>query len=189
MSEVKWPWALNKNGEQVKIDSVKKNEIEEYRCIICGEKVIPKLGDKNKHHFCHYGKINPSIDHSPESYLHKTFKNTLYSLLDGKIKKDEKFIVQWKVSNLGLKKTNILRNQAEIKIEEPLSNEENHKLWEFIKDLPPVRPTQRKGKWENKGINGHYFYGKCSKCGQEFCVDTWYTQNMKYCPNCGAEMR
>ncbi len=134
MSEVKWPWALNKNGEQVKIDSVKKNEIEEYRCIICGEKVIPKLGDKNKHHFCHYGKINPSIDHSPESYLHKTFKNTLYSLLACKIKKDEKFIVQWDASNLGLKKTNIIRNQAEIKIEEPLSNEENHKK-DYIPDI------------------------------------------------------
>ena len=24
-----------------------------------------------------------------------------------------------------------------------MPNEENHKLWEFIKDLPPVTPTQR----------------------------------------------
>jgi ribosomal protein S27E len=55
-------------------------------------------------------------------------------------------------------------------------------------ELPAVKPKQRKGKWENKNTNGHYFYGKCSECGQEFCVDTWYTQNMKYCPNCGAEM-
>lgn len=134
MSEVKWPWALTKNGEQVKIDSVKKSENEEYRCIICGERVIPRLGNIRQHHFYHYGKINPSIDHSPESYLHKTFKNTLYNLLDYKIKKDEQFIVQWNASNLGLKKTNILRNQAKIKIEEPLSNEENHKK-DYIPDI------------------------------------------------------
>ena len=51
MSEVKWPWALNKNGEQVKIDSVKKSENEEYRCIICGERVIPRLGNIRQHHF------------------------------------------------------------------------------------------------------------------------------------------
>jgi len=57
-----------------------------------------------------------------------------------------------------------------------------------IKSLPSVTPTQETGKWENKNVSCHYFYGKCSKCGQEFCVDTWYTQNMKYCPNCGARM-
>ena len=55
--------------------------------------------------------------------------------------------------------------------------------------LPSVTPVQKTGKWLNKNTNGYYFYGKCSKCGQEFCVDAWYTQHMKYCPNCGAEMR
>jgi len=57
-----------------------------------------------------------------------------------------------------------------------------------VQALPSVTPTQETGKWENKNVSCHYFYGKCSKCGQEFCVDTWYTQNMKYCPNCGARM-
>jgi hypothetical protein len=63
--------------------------------------------------------------------------------------------------------------------------------WEMRKlvdKLSPVTPIQKKGKWENKNVNYHHFYGKCSKCGQEFCVDTWYTQNMKYCPNCGTKM-
>ena len=55
-------------------------------------------------------------------------------------------------------------------------------------ELPSLTPTQKTGKWLNKNTNGHYFYGKCSKCGQEFCVDTWYTQNMNYYPNCGERM-
>lgn len=49
-------------------------------------------------------------------------------------------------------------------------------------------PTRKKRKWLNKDASGYHFYGKCSECGQEFCVDAWYTQNMKFCPNCGAEM-
>jgi hypothetical protein len=28
-----------------------------------------------------------------------------------------------------------------------MSNEENHKLWEFIKELPSVTPKQKTGKW------------------------------------------
>ena len=47
---------------------------------------------------------------------------------------------------------------------------------------------RKKGKWENKNTVGHYFYGKCSKCGQELVIDMWYTQNMKFCPNCGTKM-
>ncbi len=57
-----------------------------------------------------------------------------------------------------------------------------------IKALPPVKPAQRKGKWENKNTSGHQLYGKCSECGQEFVIDAWYTQKMRYCPNCGAKM-
>lgn len=57
-----------------------------------------------------------------------------------------------------------------------------------IKELPSVTPTRKKGKWLNKDASGYHFYGKCSECEQEFCVDAWYTQNMKFCPNCGAEM-
>jgi DNA-directed RNA polymerase subunit RPC12/RpoP len=45
-----------------------------------------------------------------------------------------------------------------------------------------------KGKWLNKDASGYRFYGKCSECGQEFCLNAWYAQNMKYCPNCGCRM-
>jgi hypothetical protein len=66
---------------------------------------------------------------------------------------------------------------------------DKYKVEMRVESLPTVRPTQIKGKWLNKGINGHNFYGKCSECGQEFCVDAWYTQHMKYCPNCSCQMK
>lgn len=69
-----------------------------------------------------------------------------------------------------------------------MSNEENHKLWEFIKGLPSITPAHENGKWLDKDTSGYHFYGRCSECGQEFVIDAWYTQNMKYCPNCGARM-
>lgn len=49
-------------------------------------------------------------------------------------------------------------------------------------------PVRKKGKWLNKDTSGYHFYGRCSECGQEFVIDAWYTQSMKYCPNCGARM-
>jgi hypothetical protein len=30
-----------------------------------------------------------------------------------------------------------------------------------IMSLPPAIPTRKKGKWENKNVNYHHFYGKC----------------------------
>lgn len=53
---------------------------------------------------------------------------------------------------------------------------------------PHVAPVRKKGKWLNKDTSGYHFYGRCSECGQEFVIDAWYTENMKYCPACGARM-
>lgn len=48
-----------------------------------------------------------------------------------------------------------------------MSNEENHKLWEFIKDLPPVTPAPKKCHNEN------HDYAECDQF---------------VCPNCGAKV-
>lgn len=45
------------------------------------------------------------------------------------------------------------------------------------------------GKWLGRVAINHSFYGRCSECGKEFQLNTWYAQNMKFCPNCGAEMQ
>ena len=55
---------------------------------------------------------------------------------------------------------------------------------QLLRELPPVTPTRKKGKW----IDGH-----CSECGCDvpaYIIDWKWTKDMdaKYCPNCGAEM-
>ena len=67
-------------------------------------------------------------------------------------------------------------------------SEESHTAMVMAIKALEKEPTRKKGKWLNKDASGYHFYGKCSECGQEFCVDAWYTQNMKFCPNCGTKM-
>lgn len=72
------------------------------------------------------------------------------------------------------------------KLDEAIKHAED--LLNGAQALPPVVPVRKKGKWLNKETSGYHFYGKCSNCGEEFCLDIWYAQNMKFCPNCGTEM-
>ena len=70
-----------------------------------------------------------------------------------------------------------------------MSNEENHKLWEFIKELPSVTPQEPKtGHWINTGdyytgAYGTIDYVECSCCHYESLEEG------DFCPNCGADMR
>ena len=78
-------------------------------------------------------------------------------------------------------------------------NEENHKLWEFIKDLPSVAPAPKKCH----NVNSDYAECDqfvCSNCGIELQdwhrVErdeddgdvTYHEYEFKYCPNCGAKI-
>lgn len=94
-----------------------------------------------------------------------------------------------------------------------MPNEENHKLWEFIKELPPVTPVaciaeikfskedmqklvdekmkdiviERKvGKWTEVDTN-MYTCSNCSHCFTIVPKDN-QIQQFKYCPNCGSFM-
>lgn len=49
-------------------------------------------------------------------------------------------------------------------------------------DAVPVRH----GEWIDESL-GYHWYGKCSVCGEEYNVDSWYG-SFNYCPNCGARM-
>ena len=64
-----------------------------------------------------------------------------------------------------------------------------------INSLPPVTPKREQGKWikgepwsEGYGMGETYgYYYTCSKCGNLVQGD-YNACDMKYCPNCGAEM-
>lgn len=51
-----------------------------------------------------------------------------------------------------------------------MSNEENHKLWKFIKNLPPVTPTFPKGATNGDMIKAMFPYGKYGTNGNEVHV-------------------
>ena len=62
---------------------------------------------------------------------------------------------------------------------------------EFVKALPSVTPTRKKGKWVNKSHTSDcgikFVASECTCCGKKTffdCDQLVYT----YCPNCGAEM-
>lgn len=79
-----------------------------------------------------------------------------------------------------------------------MSNDENHKLWEFIKGLPSVTPAHKKCH------NANTDYAECdrfvcSNCGIE--LQDWHRiehnedgdiayheYEFNYCPNCGAKI-
>ncbi len=55
-----------------------------------------------------------------------------------------------------------------------------------IKDVPPVIPTSKTGKWtgEEEG-----YYSECSCCGASFLWEDYkYLGDWKYCPKCGAKL-
>jgi hypothetical protein len=72
-----------------------------------------------------------------------------------------------------------------------MPNEENHKLWEFIKELPSVTPKQK---------TGHWFYDesienwRCSECKETpktmgYCGSAnFMAEHFKFCNHCGAKM-
>ena len=80
-----------------------------------------------------------------------------------------------------------------------MSNEENHKLWKFIKNLPSITSAPKKCHNENHDYAGCDQF-VCSNCGIELQdwhkVErdeddgdiTYHGYEFKYCPNCGARV-
>lgn len=67
---IKYQYALNSDEEIISINNVKRKSTNIYRCLGCGQQVIPKKGDINKHHFAH----KHIVECSEETYLHKLAK-------------------------------------------------------------------------------------------------------------------
>ena len=58
-------------------------------------------------------------------------------------------------------------------------------LCDYIRELPPVTPTRKKGKW----IEEPNCWLRCSCCNSHHPHMSIYAiRGSNYCPNCGAEM-
>lgn len=57
-----------------------------------------------------------------------------------------------------------------------------------LKQLPPVQPERKKGKWIKwEALNGFTYGSICSECG--YIISAVPNYGTKYCPDCGADMR
>ena len=72
-----------------------------------------------------------------------------------------------------------------------MPNEENYKLWKYIKSLPSVTPKQKAGHWfYDKSIDNW----RCSECNETpktmgYCGSAnFMAKHFKFCNHCGAKM-
>lgn len=75
IQNVRYGYCLDENDNLVCIDSVTKENrySHEFRCLQCGQKMIPKIGPKRVRHFAH----SADVDCNGESYLHKLAKRRI----------------------------------------------------------------------------------------------------------------
>lgn len=75
IQNVRYGYCLDENDNLVCIDSItKENRYSyEFRCLQCGQKMIPKIGKDRVHHFAH----SVDADCNGESYLHKLAKRKI----------------------------------------------------------------------------------------------------------------
>lgn len=72
---IKYRYAYDDKQNIINITSAQPKQ--NYTCLSCGRKLIPKKGKKNQHHFSHESGIQ-TYSCSPETYLHKLAKHTFY---------------------------------------------------------------------------------------------------------------
>ena len=75
MKDIKYKYSFDEEGRIISIDDLDEfnRRNSTYRCISCGEIMIPKIGKVRVPHFSH----KPNVNCSNESYLHKLTKHLL----------------------------------------------------------------------------------------------------------------
>ena len=81
MKDIEYQYAINSIGKIVNaVDLIASIEVRSktYKCLSCGNILIPVLGEKIKKHFRH--KADIQVQCSPETYLHKLGKSRFYDI-------------------------------------------------------------------------------------------------------------
>lgn len=86
MSKFRNPFAMNENNEMIYIktgDVSNKGKYKNCYCPECGEKLIPRMGEKNKWHFSHFSnkQCNGNFETSLHLYAKELIKNNNKILL------------------------------------------------------------------------------------------------------------
>lgn len=80
---IKYKYAWDNDRHIVEISTVNKQlrNNTQYYCISCGKELIPRLGDKNQHHFAHKSS-DDTISCKNETYLHELAKIKIKEIFD-----------------------------------------------------------------------------------------------------------
>lgn len=84
-------YALNQIGELINIVDVKKNHSDIYSCLQCGDRLISRKGEINRHHFSHKSKLECNY----ETYLHKLGKIKFYNIYKNCLKNNIPFYTEY----------------------------------------------------------------------------------------------
>lgn len=84
-------YALNNSKDLINILDVDKTKVEKYFCLQCGDELIARKGEINKHHFSHKNKI----DCNYETYLHKLGKLVFYNTYNDCLENNKPFFVDF----------------------------------------------------------------------------------------------
>ena len=82
MQKIKNPFAIDENGEIICIKTGNVQIKDKYRncyCPECGEKLIPRMGEKNKWHFSHLN--NKQCNGNFETSLHLYAKELIKKII------------------------------------------------------------------------------------------------------------
>lgn len=126
--QLKYRYALDENGKRIRIDDINPEERSNhsYKCIICGEPLIAKMGNIKVHHFAH--KSNVACD--GETYLHQLAKQ----LIKEKYLSNNPFTISLNAfSHCSERSKCPFYNSDECK-KEAIKNEDLHKYYDSCSD-------------------------------------------------------
>src|SRR5262245_48969182 len=83
-------YALNSQNQLVSISNVTKGTQDIFHCCNCRDRMIPKKGEINIHHFAH-----KSVACSPESYLHKLAKLKFFISYSKRLSEKKPFFLEY----------------------------------------------------------------------------------------------
>ncbi len=137
MNQIKYRYCLDENNKIIHISSVsvENRHGHTYHCPVCGEVMVPKLGDIRERHFAH--KTN--IICNGESYLHWLAKERIYR----KFKEGKEFYLTIKKQTACKKNTecaNYLGYSCKINNNSSYNLKEDYDFYEKEKQIGGFRP-------------------------------------------------
>jgi ssDNA-binding Zn-finger/Zn-ribbon topoisomerase 1 len=110
--------ALNSAGELIPIDTAETGQV--YACPICQGQMIPRKGEKKRHHFAHKALTDNC---TPESVLHYSFKRMMAQKIEAHIASQEPLRITWGCRYcLEIHTGNLIKKTARVEFEYDLGS-------------------------------------------------------------------